>query len=124
MKRDLDLVRKILLACEEAPHGRAPAALSIEGRTEEEVGFHVHLIVQAGLMLGADAKTRGSPSPRAIPLSLTWAGYEFLDASRDQDRWDKAKAAARSVGGLTLDALKATLVELGSAAVKKVLGLP
>jgi hypothetical protein len=48
MKRDMDLVRKILLQIEEHPHGFAPNYLAIEDYTQEQIGFHVLLMGEAG----------------------------------------------------------------------------
>ena len=44
MKRDMDLVRAIVLAIEAAPTGFAPNSVEIPGHTGEEIGYHVHLI--------------------------------------------------------------------------------
>lgn len=124
MKRDLDLIRRILLKCEADPSGYAPHPLEIDGYEDEQIGFHVHVMVQAGLVDGADTTDTGAPSPAAIATSITWSGYEFLDASRDDQRWDKAKAAAKSAGGVTLDVVKGILVGLATAAARKAAGLP
>lgn len=59
MKRDLNLVRKMLLAIEEAPTGWAPE-LSFEGYTQAQVGYHAYLLIDAGLARGSDASTMGS----------------------------------------------------------------
>jgi hypothetical protein len=124
MKRDLDLVRKILLACEASPHGYVEDPLKVDGYPEDAIGFHVHLMMQAGLLIGIDVTRLDSESPYGVARSVTWAGYEFLEASRDDHRWDTVKKAAASVGGFTLDVMKATLGELAAAAVKSKLGLP
>src|SRR3990170_5270158 len=91
MKRDMDLVRKILMVCADHPHGFAPRELKIEGYSEEQIGDHVYLMTQAGLVKGADVTTRGSDSPEAVVSSITWEGHEFLEASRDEGLWSKAK---------------------------------
>lgn len=124
MKRDFDLVRKILLACEAQPTGYAPDPLEVAEYDKEQIGYHVHLMIQAGLLEGTDATLLGSSTPVGTAQSVTWDGYDFLEASRDDQRWDKAKQAARSVGALTFDVLKSTLVALATAAAKKVVGLP
>lgn len=92
MKRDLDLVRQILQALEVQEVGRHPgSAFAIEERDQLEVMFHVHLMEQAGLVLAMRLGHVGEPIPTAFPTSITWAGYEFLDASRDNKIWAKAK---------------------------------
>ncbi len=111
MKRDMDLVRKIVFALEGHEHGHAPDELAIDGYTEEQIGYHVYIMTQAGLILGADATTRGNDSPNWIPISLTWDGHEFADDARSDTIWNRAKAQVResvtTVGfGLLVEVLK------------------
>ena len=63
MKRDMDLVRKIVFALEEHEHGHAPHPFLIEGYTDEQVGYHTHLMKEAGLILAANVTTMESTSP-------------------------------------------------------------
>ncbi len=121
MKRDMDLVRKILLELEKHKHGYAPRPLAIEGHSEEEIGFHVHLMGEAGLLKTADVATRGSMSPQAQARNITWEGCEFLDAAREPSIWERAKVKIVSAGaGVTLEVLKGVLADLS----KQALGLP
>ena len=124
MKRDVDLVRKILLACADHEHGYAPRGLAIEGYSEEQIGYHVYLMMQAGLVEGDDVTHSGCRSPQAVLTSVTWAGHDFLEASRDEGRWTKAKKAAGSTGGMVLDVLKSVLIDLATSAARKAAGLP
>lgn len=55
---------------------------------------------------------------------LTWLGHEFLDAARDDGRWEKAKSAISKVGGWSFEVVKHILVELAKDAIKSSLGLP
>jgi len=120
VKRDLDLIRKMLLAVEENSAGFAPD-LKFEGYTDEQVGYHAYLLVDAGLARGANVTAHVSDGPEAIIQSLTWEGHEFIDAARDDSRWQKAKSiVAEKGGGITLDVLKALLISLAKSAV----GLP
>jgi hypothetical protein len=82
VKRDMELIRKLVLALEGAPTGYAPDDLEIEGYTDEQVGYHAHLMIDAGLATGSDTTHMGSSSPEAMLTSLTWAGHEFADAAR------------------------------------------
>jgi Hypothetical protein (DUF2513) len=43
----------------------------------------------------------GNP-PTIVPLRLTWAGHEFLDAAREPSRWEKARDLVLKAGGATL----------------------
>lgn len=113
MKRDMDLVRSILLEVEAHKHGSAPSNLTIDGYNDETIGFHVYLMGQADLLRVADITSRGDASPNAIPLNITWNGYEFLEAARNNTGWQNAKRKVIDSGiGFSIVVLKAVLVEL------------
>ena len=99
MKRDWDLIRKMILAIEDHPAGWAPSDLSFDGYTQGQVGYHAYLLVDAGLAKGEDASVIGSEGPRGFITSLTWAGHEFADAARDDSRWKKALGVVTKKGG-------------------------
>jgi uncharacterized protein DUF2513 len=122
MKRDMELIRKILLAVEASPSGWAPSEvheLQMEGYSEEEVGYHALLVIEAGFAKGEDMTGAGL-SPRGFLYRLTWQGHEFLDAARDDTRWNKAWTIVREkAGSVTVDVLKQVLTGL----MKDALGL-
>ena len=121
MKRDLELIRRMILAIEDAPTGWAPRRLEIEGYTDTQIGYHAYLLVDAGLAKGQDVTTMGSDGPEAIITSLTWAGHEFADAARDEYRWKKAMMVVQEKGGtVTLGVLTQLLISL----MKGALGIP
>lgn len=121
MKRDLDLIRKLLLLMESYEHGYAPTEISIDGYTDEQIGFHVHLLGEAGLAVVADTTNLSSLSPSAMPRHLTWAGYEFLEAAKDETVWGKAKEKViKPAGGVAFT----VLLEWLKAEAKTRLGLP
>jgi hypothetical protein len=90
--------------------------LAIEGHTDEEISYHVMLLAKEGLIEATDLSSSDGFAWK--PSRLLWAGHEFLDAAKDDSRWDKAKAIVlKKGGGLTFDVLKAVLVELMKRAV-------
>jgi len=110
VKRNMELIRKMLFAAEAAEGGYAPGPLEIEGYSEAEIGYHAYLLCDAGLAFGIDVETRESEGPEYQLRHLTWAGHEFLDAARDEPRWRKAMAAIGSAGGsVTLSVLQSLL---------------
>jgi hypothetical protein len=121
MKRDMELIRKIVLALEGAPTGYAPDELDIEGYTPDEVGYHSYLIMDAGLAEGDRIDHMGSDSPEAKLLNLTWAGHEFADVARNESRWNEAMDIVQEKGGaVTLS----VLTQLLTAFMKGAFGLP
>lgn len=121
MKRDINLVREILLwatAQEIAGIYRNP---SLPEYAEDQIAHHVHLMWQAGLVDATDTTSNSSAGPSAILISVTWAGHDFIDAARDNTIWNKTKSKVLSSGAaFTFDLLKDFLV----LAAKGPLGLP
>jgi hypothetical protein len=83
MKRDMDLVRELLLKLEAEPlDGNLwrldPDDLGISGRTREEISYHLEQLISGGLL---DAERELSSQFNA--RKLTWAGHDFLDSVRD-----------------------------------------
>ena len=106
MKRDMELVRNLLLGIERDPQldgtqwvevGR-PSDLGITNHSLEEVAYHVRMLVEGGFVKGNVA------GEMPVISKLTWQGHEFLDDIRDQDIWDKTKERAKGLAsvGLTL----------------------
>jgi hypothetical protein len=121
MKRDLDLVRKILLEMESQEHGTNADTLQVTGFTAEQIGFHVYLMNEAGLINAIERSYLGALSPEAFPLNLTWDGYEFLEAARDPTLWNQAKAKViKPIGGVAFS----VLLEWLKAEAKSRLGIP
>ena len=112
MKRDMDLVRKILLAIEESETGYAPRDLGIEGYTEEQTGYHIYIMKEGGLVNGIEIECDDESGPTAVATSMTWAGQEFLDAARQSERWNEAKSLLDKVGGAALSVWQTVLTKL------------
>jgi len=116
MKRDMDLVRKILFKIEESPEFSFISPFEIEGYEQEQVSYHVELLDEAGLISARDLSTMGEYC--WIPDRLTWEGHEFLEASRDDKRWEKAKSVILEKGGnFTFSLLQSLLMQLMSKSV-------
>lgn len=110
----MDLCREILRQVEASPD-TASVPVKVEGRSAEELSYHVKLLAEAGLIEAASAEEefveekpsggiRKKIQPVYSPVSLTWQGHEFLDASRDDTVWKKAKERlAGTAGALTFD---------------------
>ena len=111
MKRDMDLARQILLALEAQSVEALGDPIEIEGHDDAEVSYHIKLLDDAGLLVGRDDGSAETFCWSA--KALTWEGHEFLDAARQDTRWDRAKQFVREKGGaLTLGALAEVLRRL------------
>lgn len=115
MRRDPDLCRALLLALEDDPKLSGSKNYTVEGFSEEEISYHVKLLHEAGFIEARDASTMNSF--KWYPLRLTWQGHEFLDAARDDTRWEKAKDIVKDkTGALSFEVIKEVLLKLVAAA--------
>jgi DNA-binding transcriptional ArsR family regulator len=114
MKRDMELIRKILLTIEETDDYPI-YNLDIEGYRPSVVEYHCSILFDAGLVydyinicgLGDDDECEFGIS------RLTWEGHEFLETAKDDSRWKKAMEVVKEKGGnITLDILKQLLIQL------------
>ncbi len=121
MKRDMNLVREILLWATQQEEPGIYRNPTLPEYTDSQIAHHIHLMWQAGLVEAADTTTNSSGGPAALLLSVSWAGHDFIDAARDDTTWNKTRTKVLSSGlSFTFDLLKEVLV----AAAKGPLGLP
>ena len=116
MKRDMDLVRKILMRIEEQQNWCAHFDMTFEGHTEEVVSYNVMLMAEAGLIKAIDMS--GMSDLTWFPRCLTWEGHEFLEAAKDETRWKHAKELMQKTGGFVLEVAKPLLIELMKSQLK------
>jgi hypothetical protein len=110
MKRDMDLVRRILLAAEALPY--AGNFQSLDGVEEEQFITHALWLKHAGLIDAVGMAGSGSGAKFAIVQGLTWHGTEFVAALQDETLWAKAKDKFMRPGvSFTIDILKAWLTD-------------
>lgn len=107
MKRDMDLIRLLLLQIE------GEEGLDLSGYTREQVLCHKSLLIEAGLAHGSVMED-GSGEPAAVVTTrLSWEGHEFLDAARNQSLWDKTKEIISKVNvSVTFPIVKEILTTL------------
>ena len=117
MKRDMELVRELLLYFEAKPDPKIimPANVVMPDRDPSEVHYHILIMCEAGLLTCERVESSTTPSRLvdALPFGLSWAGHEFLDAARSDTLWEQAKRRLGAEGlGLGFGLLQALLVSL------------
>ncbi|WP_339491160.1 DUF2513 domain-containing protein [Pseudomonas rhizophila] len=123
MKRDLDLVRKILMYYEDKEMDGMDRTIEVEGYSESFIDYHLLLMDEAGLLRCERTVSSSTPSRvvRVYPFSLTWEGHEFLSSAKNESLWSKAKNLSLDKAGiLSFDIMKDLLVSMA----KDKLGLP
>lgn len=92
MKRDMDLIRKILqlvescenaYGCEEMPE--------VDGYDSQTVSYHLRILRDANLIEAEPIDECGRGYTDYYGINLTWAGQDFLSAANDDTLWQKAK---------------------------------
>lgn len=117
MKRDINIVRDLLLRSE-----AADGSVTINDPLET---YHVRIMLDAGLIEGRINDEVTSDAPRHSHIhNLTWSGHDFLDAARDETVWRTAKEKVLKPGvSWTFELLKDILKSLAKQQLAR-LGLP
>lgn len=110
MKRNLDLIRQILLKIEQSPRPGDLIEIKIDGHTSEEIAYHLGLLHEAGYIIAMSFQ--GDNHIDWMPSRLTWEGHEFLDLARDDPRWKKAKEMVAQAGAFSFPILAELLKKL------------
>ena len=99
MKRDMGLIREILLQVEARPSVNDWGPVEIDGRSQEEISYHVKMLDDDGLLEALDMRTLGPDGFKYDPKFLTARGHDFLDSIRSPSVWGKVKQQLAVVGG-------------------------
>lgn len=100
MKRNLDLVREILIDIEKNAKGiQADWTFSKPEYDPDEILYHIKLLFDARYVDGKFVEEVGTYWVDRI----TWSGHEFLDAVRDSGAWKRTKEASAKMGGFGVE---------------------
>lgn len=125
MKRDLGLIRKILLRFEETDKDRLSAkAILIEGHTEQEIMFHIELMKDGDLLEHKISRPEFPVGGVRFDHGLrpTMKGYDFLDSVRDAEVWRRTKEASAKIGGVSIEFAWEIAKGFGRQIIKEKLG--
>lgn len=117
MKRDLDLARQLLLDIENRGTDCSVSVLrsGTNHQSDEQVRYHLRLLIDAGLLKEIDRTSAGIPCVR-----LTHDGHELLELARSETRWREAKYACQErIGGLSLSVIRGVLLRWAVAATAR-----
>lgn len=115
MKRDMNLIRDLLNIIDHADY---PGVINRYGLNpyEPRVQYHLRLLSEAGFIRGV-----GQTSDGAISVRLTWQGHEFLEMTRSDEIWERAKRfVIERTQGLSAAALQATLAAWSQGAANDI----
>jgi hypothetical protein len=119
MKRDMDLIRELMLTIESLPWEMGDAYTLAPGQpelakieaSEAEIHHHLELLRDEEFL---DCPHQGQPMFGVVVMGITWKGHDFLDSVRDEKVWRETKAGAAKVGGFTAG----LLIEVAKGIIK------
>ena len=114
MKRDMDLIRLILLKIESEYRSTGLCNLQIEGYEPEVVAFHCKILNERGLISSYKARYADGKLYFFSVGGLTWDGCDYLERIRDNSQWAKIK---RIINGKGLPLIIETVKEISSALI-------
>jgi hypothetical protein len=107
LKRDMELIRSLLLAIEESPND-----YTLDNYDGGVVRYHEALLVEKGLVEGAISKELGGIEPPFVRIfKLTWDGHEFIDNLRDESVWNSIKSDFKEASFSTIVKVSKDLAE-------------
>jgi len=113
MKRDMDLVRNILLEVEQ-PNDY------LKGHTEAKIAYHV-LLMETAEFLTLKDKDEGDDVGTAL-CALTWYGHEVLDLIRCEPVWILAKKVASDTGNESFSCVRDIAQQVSKGMAERIVG--
>lgn len=107
MKREMDLVRQILITSAESTES-VDADVFVSDRYDfEMVAYTIDIMEEAGLINANVQKAFGGDYISAQVKSLTWKGQDFLDSVKSNKVWTEVKSTiAKGTGAFTFEIIK------------------
>lgn len=124
MKRDMELIRKILFKIEDTVDNVAKYNLEIEGYSMDQVAYHCSILYEGGYIYAYEAQYGGNVIYSFGVGRLTWEGHDFLDKIREDTIWKKTKETISYKGlPFAFDIVKSISAEIITGVVKGFAGL-
>lgn len=126
MKRDMDLIRELLLkleALDVEPAGTlvfhyGEDKMQVADYSLAQVQQHLLMLEEAGFIITNRDTTTFRTGSNIPFVRISWAGYDYLDAVRDPVVWSKTRSVIETVKGFTVDLVK----QIASAVIKDGIG--
>lgn len=118
MKRDMDLVRRILMEVERSD-GPLDARDLLNGHESlESVIYHITIMQEGGLLSASVERDMNGICTDAVIANLTWEGQDFLANVRSDSVWHKAKKTiAQKLGDASFSVLSSLASKIASEMV-------
>lgn len=124
MKRDMELIRKILFKIEETVDNVVEYDLEIEGYTMEQVAYHCSILYEGGYIHAYKGGYAGNDLYTFGVGRLTWDGHDFLDKIREDTIWNKTKSTIADKGlPFVFDIVKSVSSGIITGIIKSAVGI-
>lgn len=124
MRRDMELVRSILLSVADSNDGVRIEQLINEKYNKQLVGYHIRIMKEAGLIHASIQAADNDPYYYCAISSLTWEGNDFLDAIASESVWNRVrKALSNSISLTSFDVIKSVASKVGQSLLLEQLGI-
>jgi Hypothetical protein (DUF2513) len=119
MKRDLELIRQLMLAIELKDTRFSAESIEIDGYDSSQINYHLKLMIEAKLVDGRVINQIFNQSTTIIE-KLSWEGCNFLDDARNESVWQKTMEIVKDKGG---SVSVGVLTQLLASVAKQLVGL-
>lgn len=115
MKRDLDLIRLLLIEIEAHEEAFSSEKLVVSGYTSNQIAYHIALLKDAGFIDATSDKDLPGGLKTYTIWAMTFSGHDYLDAVRESKVWHRVKDTAKQAGtALTIAMAKNLAEHIGS----------
>lgn len=121
LKRDMELIRKILLTVEEkyVDTWLHSNEIEIDGYDMKTIGYHCAVLHDAGLLYDYKGQYGDGELLQFGVGRLTWDGHEFLEKIKSDTVWNKTKETITTKGiPFVLDAVKEIATSITTSMIK------
>lgn len=117
MKRELDLIRAILLKVEALPVGDSLQSIEVDGYSEDVIAEHVWLLEKSGYLearIFTERNWQGNEQVKGYLITrLLNEGHDFIADAKNDSVWQKATAVIREKSeDVSLAVVKAVVAKM------------
>lgn len=115
MKRNLDLIREMLIEASETNYPLDANVFTSKHHSEREILYNIDLMAQAGLIEAHITKDANKDILEASICNITWEGNEFLSSIQSESTWAEVKKRiAKTVQDVPLSIVKKLAIDIAT----------
>lgn len=112
MKRDMAIIREILLLCEQARSGFDLSSGCVSQDERDSYAYHVQLLDDGGYIIANVKRTAGGHAITVYIERMTWAGTELLESLRNESVFKETmKRLAKTAGVFSVSLVQSIAAE-------------